>query len=165
MEEYIREGERLKRQFDVITWGRKMKETNLVYLRHDFRHIQVNFASILNKYGIDHNVFFNGGEPTGQEEIQTRIKQQGLDANGLVSIADPVKKHVKDGREVCMLEHTWYRYLGCPLLLRELIHSMQDSRTVECKMGKRRNTCDMCHIRRAKGAGCAEEPIRGSGQT
>jgi hypothetical protein len=96
MEEYIQEGERLKKNSEVIAWGKKMEEISPGNSRDEFRHIQLKFATILNKDVINHAGVFNGGAPTGPEEIKAHLHQQGHDANGLVSLADPVKKYINN---------------------------------------------------------------------
>ena len=96
MEEYIREGERLRKNSDVIAWGKKMEEVSLGNSRDEFRRIQVKFATILNKDVIDHARVSNSGEPTGPNGIQARIKQHYIDVDSLVSSADLVKKYLND---------------------------------------------------------------------
>ena len=64
--------------------------------RDEFRRIQVKFATILNKDVIDHAGVFNGGAPSGPEEIKAHLHQQGHDANSLVSLADLSKKYIND---------------------------------------------------------------------
>ena len=56
----------------------------------------MKFATTLNKDVIDHARVFNSGAPIGLEEIKARLRKQGLDADGPVSIADPAKKYVND---------------------------------------------------------------------
>ena len=96
MGEYIREGECLKKNSDVIAWGGRMEEISPGNSRDEFRRIQLKFATILNKDVIHHAEVFNGGAPTGPEEIRGRIQKQGLNADGLVALVDPSKKYVND---------------------------------------------------------------------
>ena len=75
MEVYKREGERLKKNSDVIAWGKKtdiISPGNNIY---EFRRIQVKFATILNKDVIDHAGVFYGGAPAGPEVIKARLHQ------------------------------------------------------------------------------------------
>ena len=81
MESYIREGEQLKTQSDIMAWGKKMEETLLGDRKVQFRCHQVKFATIINKDVVDHTGVFNGGSPSDSKEIQTRLKQQGLDVD------------------------------------------------------------------------------------
>ena len=96
MEEHIREGERLKKNSDVITWGKKMEEISPGDTRDEFRRVQVKFATILNKDVIHHADIFNGGTPASSEEIKTRLNKQGHDADRPVFLADLTKKHTDD---------------------------------------------------------------------
>ena len=96
MEEYLREGEQLKKQSDVMAWGKKMEETLLGDRKDEFRRLQVKFATIINKDVVDHAGVFNGGSPSDPKEIQNRLKQQVLDADYPVSISDPTIKFIND---------------------------------------------------------------------
>ena len=96
MEEYIREGEQPKRQSNVMAWGKKMEETLQGDCQDEFRRLQGKFATIINKDIVDHAGVFNDGSPTDPKEIQTRLKQQGLDADYPVSILDPTIKFIND---------------------------------------------------------------------
>lgn len=96
MEEYIREGERVKKNSDVIAKGKQMEKNSPGNSKDEFRRIQMKFATILKKDVIDHAGIFSGGAPTGPEEIKARLRKQGLDADGHLSLADPSKKYVND---------------------------------------------------------------------
>ena len=67
----------------------------------EFRRVQLKFATILNKDVIDHADVFNSDAPASLEEIKTRLNQQGRDADGPVSLADPMKKYINDPCYLC----------------------------------------------------------------
>ena len=96
MEDYIRQGQHLKKNSDITAWGKKMEEISPGDSRDEFRRVQVKFATILNKDVIHHAGVFNCGTPASLEEIKTRLSKQGRDADGPVSLADPTKKYTND---------------------------------------------------------------------
>ena len=96
MEDYIRQGQNLKKNSDIIAWGVKMEEISLGDTRDEFRRVELKFSTILNKDVIHHAGDFNGGAPASSEEIKTRLNKKGHDADGPVSLADPMKKYIDD---------------------------------------------------------------------